>query len=88
MEEAAPQAPTPAYVWLTWLPAAGMLLVAFVFGELASHYPIAGALYQYSKYNVGRRYGWFGCAGGFRPGSSGSAAGPGRSRSPRLCTCC
>jgi amino acid transporter len=36
-----------------------MLLVALVFGELASHYPIAGALYQYSKYNVGRRYGWF-----------------------------
>src|ERR1700690_3482539 len=48
----------PAYVWLTWLPVAGMLLVALVFGELASHYPIAGALYQYSKYNVGRRYGW------------------------------
>ena len=37
----------------------GMLLVALVFGELASHYPIAGALYQYSKYTVGRRYGWF-----------------------------
>ncbi|HSZ39643.1 MAG TPA: APC family permease [Trebonia sp.] len=36
-----------------------MLLVALVFGELASHYPIAGALYQYSKYNIGRRYGWF-----------------------------
>ncbi|HTU73788.1 MAG TPA: APC family permease [Trebonia sp.] len=49
----------PAYVWLTWLPVAGMLFVALVFGELASHYPIAGALYQYSKYNVGRRYGWF-----------------------------
>lgn len=38
----------PAYVWTTWLPVAGMLLVALVFGELASHYPIAGALYQYS----------------------------------------
>lgn len=49
----------PAYVWLTWLPVAGMLLVALVFGELASHYPVSGALYQYSKYNVGRRYGWF-----------------------------
>ena len=53
----------PAYVWTTWIPVAGMLLVALVFGELASHYPIAGALYQYSKYNVGRRYGWFvGCS--------------------------
>lgn len=49
----------PAYLWLTWLPVAGMLLVALVFGELASHYPVAGALYQYSKFNVGRRYGWF-----------------------------
>ena len=38
---------------------AGMLLVALVFGELASHYPVAGALYQYSKYSVGRRFGWF-----------------------------
>src|SRR5581483_5149402 len=49
----------PAYIWLTWIPVAGMLLVALVFGELASHYPVAGALYQYSKYNVGRTYGWF-----------------------------
>jgi amino acid transporter len=49
----------PAYIWLTLIPVAGMLLVALVFGELASHYPIAGALYQYSKYTVGRRYGWF-----------------------------
>ena len=44
----------PAYIWLTWIPVAGMLLVALVFGELASHYPVAGALYQYSKYTVGR----------------------------------
>jgi amino acid transporter len=38
----------PAYIWLTFIPVAGMLLVALVFGELASHYPVAGALYQYS----------------------------------------
>ena len=49
----------PAYVWLTWIPVAGMLLVALVFGELASHYPVAGALYQYSKFSVGPSYGWF-----------------------------
>ena len=49
----------PAYIWLTWIPVAGMLLVALVFGELASHYPVAGALYQYSKYTVGRMFGWF-----------------------------
>jgi amino acid transporter len=49
----------PGYMWTTLVPVVGMLIVALVFGELASHYPIAGALYQYSKYNVGRRYGWF-----------------------------
>jgi amino acid transporter len=49
----------PAYVWLTFLPVIGMLFVALVFGELASHYPVAGALYQYSKFSVGPRFGWF-----------------------------
>src|SRR5690242_5629028 len=49
----------PAYVWLTILPVVGMLFVALVFGELASHYPIAGALYQYSKFSAGAGYGWF-----------------------------
>ncbi|HET8602412.1 MAG TPA: amino acid permease [Marmoricola sp.] len=49
----------PGYVWLTWIPVVGMLLVALVFGELASHYPVAGALYQYSKFSVGPGYGWF-----------------------------
>ena len=49
----------PAYLWLTLIPLAGMLLVALVLGELASHYPAAGALYQYAKYTVGRRFGWF-----------------------------
>ncbi len=48
----------PAYIWLTFLPVAGMLFVALVFGELASHYPVAGALFQYSKFSVGPRYGW------------------------------
>jgi amino acid transporter len=49
----------PAYIWLNFIPIAGMLLVALVFGELASHYPVAGAIYQYSKFNVGPSYGWF-----------------------------
>ena len=49
----------PAYLWLTLIPVIGMLFVALVFGELASHYPVAGALYQYSKFSVGPKYGWF-----------------------------
>lgn len=49
----------PRYVWLTWIPVAGMLFVALVFGELASHYPVAGALFQYGKFSVNSAYGWF-----------------------------
>ena len=49
----------PAYLWLTIIPVVGMLFVALVFGEFASHYPVAGALYQYSKFSVGPAYGWF-----------------------------
>src|SRR5205809_6669150 len=49
----------PAYLWLTIIPVVRMLFVALVFGEFASHYPVAGALYQYSKFSVGPGYGWF-----------------------------
>lgn len=49
----------PAYIWLNFIPIIGMVFVALVFGELASHYPVAGALYQYSKFSVGPGYGWF-----------------------------
>jgi amino acid transporter len=49
----------PSYLWLLFIPVIGMMFVALVFGELASHYPVAGALYQYSKFNVGAGYGWF-----------------------------
>src|SRR3982750_216765 len=50
----------PAYLWLTIIPVVGMLFVALVFGELASHYPVAGALFQYSKFSAGPADGWFG----------------------------
>src|SRR5438445_252294 len=49
----------PAYLWLTIIPVVGMLFVALVFGEFASHYPVAGALYQYSKFSAGPKFGWF-----------------------------
>jgi amino acid transporter len=49
----------PAYIWLTFIPLIGMLFVALVFGELASNYPVAGALYQYAKFLVGPKFGWF-----------------------------
>ena len=49
----------PRYLWLMPIVVIGMLFVALVFGELGSHYPVAGALYQYSKYSVGPQYGWW-----------------------------
>jgi amino acid transporter len=38
---------------------AGQLLVAAVFGEVASRWPLAGSVYQWSRHLVGPRYGWF-----------------------------
>lgn len=49
----------PAYIWLIPVVVLFMLTVALVFGELSSEYPLSGALYQYGKYNVNARYGWF-----------------------------
>jgi amino acid transporter len=36
----------PAYIWLTWIPVAGMLLVAPVFDQLASRYPVADGTFD------------------------------------------
>ncbi len=49
----------PRYIWTIPVVVGLMMLVALVFGELASEYPLSGALYQYGKYSVGPRYGWF-----------------------------
>jgi amino acid transporter len=49
----------PRYIWTIPIVVGLMMLVALVFGELASEYPLSGALYQYGKYNVGPRFGWF-----------------------------
>jgi amino acid transporter len=49
----------PRYIWTIPIVVGFMTLVALVFGELSSEYPLSGALYQYGKYNVGPRYGWF-----------------------------
>src|SRR3954447_14151634 len=45
-----------SYIWLTFTPLIGMLCVALVCGDLPSHYPVAGGLYQYSKFSVGPSY--------------------------------
>lgn len=49
----------PRYIWTIPVVVGFMMTVALVFGELASEYPLSGALYQYGKYCVGPAYGWF-----------------------------
>jgi amino acid transporter len=49
----------PAYLWLMPVVVAGQLLVALIFAELGSSYPIAGALFQWGKNLMGATYGWF-----------------------------
>jgi amino acid transporter len=49
----------PRYLWTIPIVVLFMTLVSLVFGELASEYPLSGALYQYGKRTIGARYGWF-----------------------------
>jgi len=49
----------PRYIWLMPVVVAGQLFVALVFAELGSHYPIAGALFQWGKNLLGSGYGWW-----------------------------
>jgi amino acid transporter len=37
----------------------GQLLVAAVFGDVSSRWPLAGSVYQWSRHLIGPRYGWF-----------------------------
>ncbi len=49
----------PRYIWLMPVVVAGQLFVALVMAELGSHYPIAGALFQWGKNLLGSGYGWW-----------------------------
>ncbi|MGH7904286.1 MAG: APC family permease [Candidatus Dormibacteraceae bacterium] len=49
----------PRYLWLMPIVVAGQALVALVFAELGSHYPVAGALFQWGKNLIGPGYGWW-----------------------------
>src|SRR6266567_7829953 len=48
-----------AMFWTWPVVALGQLIVALNFAELSSHYPIAGSVYQWTKYLSGRTYAWF-----------------------------
>src|SRR5438874_11246394 len=49
----------PAFFWTWPIVAGGQFLVALNFAELASHFPIAGSIYQWSKRLSGFTLGWF-----------------------------
>jgi amino acid transporter len=49
----------PAFFWAFPIVLIGQLLVAAVFGELASRWPYAGSVYQWARHVQGTRWGWF-----------------------------
>lgn len=48
----------PPSIWWIMIAAIGQLLVAIVFGETASQYPITGGLYPWARRLWGRKYAW------------------------------
>jgi amino acid transporter len=49
----------PMMFWTWFVIILGQTLVALVFAELASHFPVAGSIYQWSKRLSNRTLGWF-----------------------------
>ncbi len=49
----------PAFFWSWPLVVIGQLFVALNFAELASHFPVAGSIYQWSKRLSNKTLGWF-----------------------------
>ena len=47
------------FIWSWPIVAIGQLFVALGFAELSSHYPIAGSVFQWTKYLAGKTYSWF-----------------------------
>jgi len=46
-------------MWWTWpIVIGGQFLIALNWAELSSHYPLAGSVYQWTKYLSGRNYAW------------------------------
>lgn len=48
----------PPMIWSLLIVGAGQLLVALVFGEVVSQYPLAGGLYPWARRLWGRRWAW------------------------------
>jgi urea carboxylase system permease len=47
------------FIWTWPVVALGQFIVALNFAEVSSHYPVAGSVFQWTKYLAGRSYSWF-----------------------------
>src|ERR671935_457690 len=47
------------FFWSWPIVAFGQFVVALTFAELSSHYPVAGSVFQWTKYLSGKTYSWF-----------------------------
>src|SRR5215472_1530154 len=48
-----------AFIWTWPVVALGQFIIALNFAEVSSHYPIAGSVFQWTKYLSRRGYAWF-----------------------------
>src|SRR5213076_1768689 len=48
------------FFWWSWpIVVIGQLIIALNFAEVSSHFPVAGSVYQWTKYLSNRSYSWF-----------------------------
>ena len=64
------------FFWSWPIVAIGQFLIALSFAEVASHIPIAGSVYQWSKYLSGKAHSWSPAGSTCSPGSSRSRPSP------------
>ena len=49
----------PFFYWSWPIVVVGQLIIALNFAEVSSHFPVAGSVYQWTKYLSNRTYSWF-----------------------------
>jgi amino acid transporter len=49
----------PAFIWSWPIVVIGQLIVGLNFAEVSSHFPVAGSVYQWTKYLANKPYAWF-----------------------------
>ncbi len=47
------------FIWTWPVVALGQFIIALNFAEVSSHYPVAGSVFQWTKYLASRSYSWF-----------------------------